>query len=82
MGLITFWHWLGLAAVLILLRLFTSGGYWIWMGISAAGVAGILFWVPDLGWKYQLILFSVFSIVSIALWRRYAGKNPQRPQSS
>jgi len=31
---------------------------------------------PDLGWEYQVLIFAVLSVVSIAAWRMYLRKNP------
>ncbi len=76
METITFWHWWILGVALIGLEVFAPGAFFLWMGISAAVVGTILAIVPDLGWEYQVMLFAIFSIVSIALWKRYQTKNP------
>jgi len=76
METITFWHWWILGIVLIVLEAFAPGAFFLWMGISAGVVGTILAIAPDLGWEYQVMLFAIFSVVSIALWKRYQTNNP------
>ncbi len=73
---ITFWHWWILGVALIVLEVFAPGAFFLWMGISAGVVGVIMAIAPDLGWEYQIMLFAIFSVVSIALWKRYQAKNP------
>ena len=65
---IVFWHWWVIAIVLVILEAFVSGTFLLWMGVSAAVVGLALFIFPGMGWEYQVLLFAVFSVVSIALW--------------
>lgn len=73
---LTHWHWWVLALALIVLEIFAPGAVFIWMGIGAAVVGVILFIAPDLGWEYQFMIFSIFSVVSIAAWKMYQRKHP------
>ncbi len=69
MDSVDFWHWLVLAVLLIILEVMIPAAFFLWLGVSA-GVVGLVLWVfPDMGWESQLLLFSVISVVSIALWR-------------
>jgi membrane protein implicated in regulation of membrane protease activity len=73
---VEFWDWWGLGLALLILEVFLPGFVFLWMGI-AAGVTGlVLMFAPALGWQYQIILFAVLSVGSIALWRRWSGKRP------
>ncbi len=73
---VTYWHWLVLAVVFVILEVFSPAAFFIWMGI-AAGVVGLLVAVfPGMGWEFQILLFAVFSVVSIALWRFYQKDHP------
>lgn len=77
MDIINYWHWWIFAVVFIILEIFVPGtAFFLWMGIAAAVVGLVMVFVPSLGWEYQFILFAVFAIVSIALWRLYFKKNP------
>ena len=69
---LTYWHWWIIGLLLIVLEIFAPSAFFLWMGISAGIVGVVLFIAPDLGWEYQFMIFAIFSIVSIAIWRRYA----------
>ncbi len=73
---ISFWHWLILAVLLIILEVLAPGAFFLWLGISA-GVVGLILWtMPEISWESQLLLFSVISVVSIALWLIRLRKHP------
>ena len=73
---IVFWHWWVIAVVLVMLEAFVSGTFLLWMGVSAAVVGVVLLVAPGMGWEYQVLLFAVFSVVSIALWLIRLKKHP------
>ncbi len=73
---ISFWHWLVLAVVLFGLEIFAPGVVFMWLGLAAIVVGGVLYFVPGLEWEYQLLLFSLLSVFSIILWRRYQKSHP------
>jgi len=79
---IDFWHWLTLGVVLIILEIFAPGAFFLWMGVSACIVGAILWVFPDLGWETQLLIFSVISVVSIALWRIRLRTHPTESEDS
>ena len=70
---LTVWHWLIAAAVFFVLELIAPGAFMLWLGISAMLVGIISFFVAW-PWQYQLVVFAIFSIASIPLWRRFAGR--------
>lgn len=70
------WHWWILAAVLIILEVFAPGAFFLWLGISAAAVGGVVYVSPAMGWEYQLLIFSVLSVISIVAWRKYFRATP------
>ena len=76
MGSIGHWHWWILAAVLIILEVFAPGAFFLWLGIAAVAVGGVVYVAPGMEWEYQLLLFSVLSVVSIILWRKYFRSTP------
>ncbi len=82
MDAIDFWHWLILALLLIILEIVIPGAFFLWMGVSA-GVIGLILWIsPDISWESQLLLFSVISVVSIALWRIRLNKHPTESEDN
>ena len=71
-----YWHWWILALALVILETVVPGTYFLWMGISAA-VMGLLAWfVPAMGWETQLMLFAILSLVSIVGWRAWQHRHP------
>ncbi len=73
---VVFWHWLVLGVLLVILEVFSPAAFFLWMGI-AAGVVGLLLWlVPGLGWEFQLLVFAVLSVATIALWRLHLSRHP------
>ena len=65
------WDWLILAVIFFVLELLAPGTFMMWLGISAL-LVGIISFVVDWPWQYQLIAFAVFALASIPLWRRFA----------
>lgn len=75
---ITYWHWWILAAALIILEVFAPGAFFLWLGIAAGVVGGLIYLLPSLNWEYQVLLFSVLSVVSILVWRKYFRTTPEQ----
>jgi membrane protein implicated in regulation of membrane protease activity len=73
---IVFWHWWAFGVFLLIVELLAPGMFFLWMAESAFVVGVIKLIVPTLGWEYQLIFFSVLSIVSIAVFRLFLKKHP------
>ncbi len=67
-----FWYWWILAIVLLAIELLVTGFFFLWMAIGAVVTGGILFFVPTLSVEVQAVIFSVFSFVSIFIWRKYS----------
>ncbi|NHZ69880.1 MAG: NfeD family protein [Thermotogales bacterium] len=70
------WHWWILAAALIILEVFAPGAFFLWLGIAAVAVGGVVYVYPAMGWEYQLLSFSVLSVISIVVWRKYFRSTP------
>jgi len=68
---ISHWHWWILAVVLVILEVFAPGAFFLWLGISAGVVGTLVFLIPAVDWEYQVLMFSLLSVVSIIVWRRY-----------
>ena len=67
---LSYWDWLGLGTLLLILEVFGAGGYLLWVGIAAAGVGVLTFIFPGLDWTLQFLLFGLFSVLSAVLWWR------------
>jgi membrane protein implicated in regulation of membrane protease activity len=72
----TYWHWWVVAIVLLAVEMFVPGAFFLWMGFSAAAVGALLLLVPAMGFKVQLGVFAVLSIVVVAVARVYLRRRP------
>lgn len=66
-----FWHWWIFAIMLVVLEIFAPGTFFLWLGVSAGVIGLVLLVFPDLAWEVQVIGFSVVSVASILVWRRW-----------
>jgi len=62
--------------VLLAVEMFFPGAIFLWMGISAGVVGLLVLALPALGWKVQVAVFAVLSIITVLLGRTYLRKNP------
>ncbi|WP_122667064.1 NfeD family protein [Pseudomonas viridiflava] len=67
---LSFWDWLGLGTVLLILEVFGAGGYLLWMGVAAAAVGVMTFIIPGMLWTFQFLLFAVTSVLTALYWWR------------
>lgn len=73
---IEFWHWWIAAVAFAAIEVFMPSAAFIWMGASAAVVGLLLLAFPGIGWEFQLLVFAVFSVATVVLWRVYRSRNP------
>ena len=66
----SWWHWLVLGLILVLLEMAASGGFYvIFFGIAAIAISGLhLFDIAGPLW-FQFLLFSVISVGALLLFR-------------
>ncbi|MDD5036159.1 MAG: NfeD family protein [Methylococcaceae bacterium] len=72
----SFWHWLAFGVFLLIVELLAPGMFFLWMAQAAAITGVLLFIFPGMGWEFQLTIFSVLSVVSIAVARRFFKSHP------
>ena len=66
-----FWHWWILAGLLLLIEVMAPGFFFLWLAM-AAGIVGLaMLLVPDIGWQYQLMIFSGLALISIIGFRKF-----------
>ncbi len=70
------WHWWIMAVVLIILELLSPAFFFLWLGIAAGIVGGMVLLFPSMGWKGQWLWFASLSIISLAVWHRMLKKRP------
>src|SRR3954452_18428525 len=65
------WNWLIFGFILMALELLAPGVFLFWLGLAAL-LVGLLSFLINPSWKTQLLMFAVFSIAAVPLWRRFA----------
>jgi hypothetical protein len=73
---IIYWHWLIVAVVLIILEILIPGAYFLWMGVSAIFVGGLMYIFPELAFLVQILIFAILSVTAVMMYRSYRKKNP------
>jgi membrane protein implicated in regulation of membrane protease activity len=73
---LTHWHWWILAVLFVVLEVFTPGTYFLFMGISAAVIGGVVLIFPGLGWEYQVFGFAVLAVAATVAGRSYLKRRP------
>lgn len=73
---LSYWHWLVLGVVLVILEILSPGVFFLWLGIAAGAVGLLLTLAPGIHWPYQLLLFALFSLLSVLASRRYFRRFP------
>lgn len=73
---ITTWHWLTLAVVLLILEVLGTSGFLLGIAVAAFGMAGIvaLDLLPE--WQHQLLVFSLLAVIfTLLYWKVFRGFN-------
>lgn len=73
---LSYWHWLVLGVVLVILEILSPGVFFLWLGIAAGGVGLVLMLWAGISWPYQLLLFALFSLITVVASRRYFRRFP------
>lgn len=75
-----YYHWIILGMVLLVLEIFVGGAFLMWLGLSSIVVGLLVLLLPFIGvhpsWEWQLVLFGIGALASLALWRRYVKDAP------
>ncbi|WP_210641921.1 MULTISPECIES: NfeD family protein [unclassified Pseudomonas] len=66
----SYWDWLALGVILLILEVFGAGGYLLWIGMAAAAVGLLTFILPQMSWELQFLLFGLFAIATALYWWR------------
>jgi membrane protein implicated in regulation of membrane protease activity len=67
------WNWFVLGILLLGVEVLVPGTFILWLG-AAALATGVLTLVVDLSWQFQLIAFSVLSVLAVLGWWFYPGR--------
>ena len=70
------WFWFGCAALLLIIELLTGTGFLLCLGVSSGLMSIIVFFMGILSPNMQILLFSLFAILSLVYWCFYLKVNP------
>ena len=73
------WFWWALAAALLAAEAMVPGIFLIWLGLAALATGLVRMVLPDISVSMQWIVFSLLSVVAVALAWRYRGSHPPGP---
>ncbi len=73
---IEFWWWWALGLGLLALEIIVPGTFFMWMAAAAAVVGAVLLVHPGIDWEFQLLVFAVISVISIAGFRYWQQNHP------
>ena len=65
------WNWLIFGFILMALELGAPGVFLFWFGLAAL-LVGLVSFVLHPSWQAQLLMFAVFALAAVPLWRRLA----------
>jgi len=65
------WHWFVFGVVLMICEIFLPSFVFLWFGAAAVLIGGVLFLVPELSLTYQILSWSLLSMVLAIAWFKY-----------
>ena len=65
------WHWFVIGIVLLVLETFGAGGFLIGIAAAAILMAALTWWLVDISWQWQLILFAAGAVIFTFLYLRF-----------
>ena len=75
------WNWLIFGFVLMALEVMAPGVFLFWLGLAAL-LVGLVSFVLHPTWQTQLLMFAVFALVAVPLWRRLSRSQREASQSN
>jgi inner membrane protein len=65
------WNWLIFGFILMALELAAPGVFLFWLGLAAL-LVGLVSFALHPSWQTQLLMFAVFAVCAVPVWRRLA----------
>jgi inner membrane protein len=65
------WNWLIFGVLLMVLELAAPGVFLFWFGLAAL-LVGLASFAFDPSWQLQILMFAIFAVAAVPLWRRLA----------
>ncbi len=75
------WNWLIFGFILMALEMLAPGVFLFWLGLAAL-LVGLVSFVFSPSWQAQLLMFAVFAVAAVPLWRRFALKSGAASESN
>ena len=75
------WNWLIFGIILMALELLAPGVFLFWLGLAAL-LVGLISFALHPSWQLQILMFAVFSVAAVPLWRRVAFGNKTASKSN
>src|SRR5690348_10468020 len=75
------WNWLIFGFILMALELTAPGVFLFWFGLAAL-LVGLVSFVVHPHWQAQLLMFAVFALAAVPIWRRLASSRSQTSESN
>jgi membrane protein implicated in regulation of membrane protease activity len=66
---LTFWHWMVLGVILVVLEILLPGIWFLWLGLGALTTGLIVLIISDLSWQVQSVVFCALSVISVIVGR-------------
>ena|SRR5579862_7876839 len=68
------WNWLIVGVIMMALELFAPGVFLFWLGLAAL-LTGLISFAYAPSWQVQILMFAVFAVLAVPVWRRLARSN-------
>ena len=72
------WNWLIFGVILMALEVAAPGVFLFWLGLAAL-LVGLVSFVLHLSWQTQLLMFAVFAVAAVPVWRQLASPTDSKP---
>jgi len=66
-----YWHWFILGLALITIEMMVPTFFTLWIGIAALVTGAVVYYLPELAWQNQVIIFAILSVISVLSWRQF-----------
>ena len=73
------WNWLIFGLILMALEAAAPGVFLFWLGLAAL-LVGLISFVLHLSWQTQFLMFAVFAVAAVPIWRRLARRAGADPE--
>jgi membrane protein implicated in regulation of membrane protease activity len=74
---IDFWAWWIFAVAALIAEVLVPGVVFLWLAAAAVVVGLMTFAAPGIGLEYQVLVFAVLSMLSIAGWQYWRRRHPE-----